>query len=276
QERHREIRRPGQSRATIDVLAGLAPVFDHHSLDCFPVQSLLEPQRRVIVRDKDRTHPANHTWGSGLRLRRILVDLQGVLLEIDCNSFLEDFTPEGGSFSTPNSVEKLLIYATRSIYGSRQTGKPSADQHQVINQQDWDAESTANLRGCDGSIRIRRIRLNALENSPARHYSCHPSLKLTPGQTMKRLKLGIAIVLAVPAGLFVYRGEAQGNKKSGKQSSRQYHEWRMFGGGAENILYSTLDQINRDNVHQLEVAWRFDSGDEFPGSEMQCNPIIID
>src|SRR5262249_22070 len=114
QERHREIRRPGQSRATIDVLAGLAPVFDHHSLDCFPVQSLLEPQRRVIVRDKDRTHPANHTWGSGLRLRRILVDLQGVLLEIDWNSFLEDFTPEGGSFSTPNSVEKLLIYATRS------------------------------------------------------------------------------------------------------------------------------------------------------------------
>src|SRR5262249_18318208 len=140
------------------------------------------------------------------------------------------------------------------------------------NQQDWDAESTANLRGCDGSIRIRRIRLNALENSPARHYSCHPSLKLTPGKTMKRLKLGIAIVLAVSAGLFVYSAQAQGNKKSG----RQYHEWRMFGGGAENIHYSTLDQINRDNVHQLEVAWRFDSGDEFPGSEMQCNPIIID
>lgn len=50
----------------------------------------------------------------------------------------------------------------------------------------------------------------------------------------------------------------------------------MFGGGPENIHYSTLDQITRDNVHQLEVAWRFDSGDEFPGSEMQCNPIIVD
>ncbi|HKC86372.1 MAG TPA: PQQ-binding-like beta-propeller repeat protein, partial [Blastocatellia bacterium] len=93
---------------------------------------------------------------------------------------------------------------------------------------------------------------------------------------MKRLKLGIAIVLAVSAGLLVYGARAQGNKKSGKPSGRQYREWRMFGGGPENIHYSTLDQITRDNVHQLEVAWRFDSGDEFPGSEMQCNPIIVD
>src|SRR5262249_46099737 len=93
---------------------------------------------------------------------------------------------------------------------------------------------------------------------------------------MKRLKLGIAIVLAVSAGLMVYGARAQGNKKSGKSSGRQYREWRMFGGGPENIHYSTLDQITRDNVHQLEVAWRFDSGDEFPGSEMQCNPIIVD
>src|SRR5215467_2493128 len=95
-------------------------------------------------------------------------------------------------------------------------------------------------------------------------------------RNMKRLKLGIAIVLAVSAGLMVYGARAQGNKKSGKPSGRQYREWRMFGGGPENIHYSTLDQITRDNVHQLEVAWRFDSGDEFQGSEMQCNPIIVD
>jgi len=93
---------------------------------------------------------------------------------------------------------------------------------------------------------------------------------------MERLKLGIAIVLAVSAGLFVYGAQAQGNKKSARQSGQQYREWRMFGGGPENIHYSTLDQINRENVHRLEVAWRFDSGDEFPGSEMQCNPIIVD
>src|SRR5215510_6903268 len=97
---------------------------------------------------------------------------------------------------------------------------------------------------------------------------------------MKRLKLGIAIVLALCVGLFVYGAHAQGgktpNKQSGKESSTQYRGWRSFGGGPENIHYSTLDQITPENVNQLEVAWRFDSGDEFQGSEMQCNPIIVD
>ncbi|HEY9433045.1 MAG TPA: PQQ-binding-like beta-propeller repeat protein [Blastocatellia bacterium] len=93
---------------------------------------------------------------------------------------------------------------------------------------------------------------------------------------MEGLKLGVAIVLAVSAGVFVYGARAQSDRKSQKRADQQYREWRMFGGGPDNIHYSTLDQITRDNVHRLEVAWRFDSGDEFPGSEMQCNPIIVD
>jgi glucose dehydrogenase len=60
------------------------------------------------------------------------------------------------------------------------------------------------------------------------------------------------------------------------QQSQQYRDWKMFGGGPENIHYSTLSQINRDNVSQLEVAWTYDTGDAFPNSEMQCNPVIID
>ncbi|MEO7963909.1 MAG: pyrroloquinoline quinone-dependent dehydrogenase, partial [Gemmatimonadaceae bacterium] len=40
--------------------------------------------------------------------------------------------------------------------------------------------------------------------------------------------------------------------------------------------YTTLGQITRDNVKQLQVAWTYESHDEFPGSEMQSNPIVID
>ncbi len=54
-----------------------------------------------------------------------------------------------------------------------------------------------------------------------------------------------------------------------------YRDWRVYGGGWDNIRYSTLDQINTKNVRQLEVAWTYDSGDAFKGSEMQCNPIVI-
>ena len=85
---------------------------------------------------------------------------------------------------------------------------------------------------------------------------------------MKTLKIGIAFGLALTAALFAFSSQAQVKKK--------YNGWTQFGGGEENIHYSTLSQITRDNVHQLQVAWQFDSGDEYNGSEMQCNPIVVD
>ena len=85
---------------------------------------------------------------------------------------------------------------------------------------------------------------------------------------MKRLKL--ATIIAAAAVVFATQAQVQ------KQSDRQYTDWKMYGGGEENIHYSTLSQITPGNVRQLEVAWRFDTGDEFDGSEMQCNPIVID
>ena len=52
-------------------------------------------------------------------------------------------------------------------------------------------------------------------------------------------------------------------------------DWKVYGGGPDNIHYSTLRQIKRDNVHKLAVAWTYDSGDAFPDSEMECNPIVV-
>jgi quinoprotein glucose dehydrogenase len=51
--------------------------------------------------------------------------------------------------------------------------------------------------------------------------------------------------------------------------------WPVVGGGYDNIKYSALTQVNTSNVGQLEVAWRYDSGEAFAGSEMQTNPIVI-
>jgi quinoprotein glucose dehydrogenase len=47
-------------------------------------------------------------------------------------------------------------------------------------------------------------------------------------------------------------------------------------GGIDNIRYSPLKQITRDNVAKLQVAWTYDSHDAFKGSEMQSNPIVVD
>ena len=53
-------------------------------------------------------------------------------------------------------------------------------------------------------------------------------------------------------------------------------DWRVYGGGSDNTHYSALKQINRENVKRLQVAWTFDTEDASSGSEMECNPIIVD
>src|ERR1051325_1087800 len=47
-----------------------------------------------------------------------------------------------------------------------------------------------------------------------------------------------------------------------------------FGGGPLQTRYSPLSQITAANVSGLKVAWTYDTGDAFPGSEMQCQPVV--
>src|SRR4051794_8995534 len=53
------------------------------------------------------------------------------------------------------------------------------------------------------------------------------------------------------------------------------HDWPVSGGPG-GVRYSTLTQIDRDNVSKLQRVWQFDSHDEFEGSEMECNPLVLD
>ncbi len=68
--------------------------------------------------------------------------------------------------------------------------------------------------------------------------------------------------------------------KQSKIDDGQYKDWRVYQGDNGSNSYSALDQINRDNVHELEIAWTFNSGDKdnikWRSSTSECNPIIID
>ncbi len=55
----------------------------------------------------------------------------------------------------------------------------------------------------------------------------------------------------------------------------QNTDWAVYGGSPNNDRYSHLKQIHRGNVSKLRVAWTYDTGDAFPGSEMQCHPLVI-
>ena len=49
-------------------------------------------------------------------------------------------------------------------------------------------------------------------------------------------------------------------------------DWRVYGGNADGTRYSTLQQINRDTVKQLRVAWEFPAGAD---GALQTNPLIV-
>jgi quinoprotein glucose dehydrogenase len=55
--------------------------------------------------------------------------------------------------------------------------------------------------------------------------------------------------------------------------------WRIKGGNAEGTQYSSLSQINKNNVGSLKLAWEYRSGEADTvenRSQIQCNPIIVD
>ncbi len=57
---------------------------------------------------------------------------------------------------------------------------------------------------------------------------------------------------------------------------QQFREWSSYMGDPGRTHFSSLDQINKENVNELEVAWVYNAGDADPESYIQCNPLVID
>ena len=53
------------------------------------------------------------------------------------------------------------------------------------------------------------------------------------------------------------------------------HDWPVYKADNASSSYAPLDQINRDNVARLELAWAYKTGDENPRT-IECNPIIVE
>ena len=80
------------------------------------------------------------------------------------------------------------------------------------------------------------------------------------------LVLGMAILAAATASrVFTARVAPE-------QATGAGNAWG-YGGGPEQIRYSSLTQINRTNVTQLEVAWTYDTGE---AGALQTQPVVVD
>lgn len=78
--------------------------------------------------------------------------------------------------------------------------------------------------------------------------------------------LAVAVIGSSP---LLHHGTAQ----SPLVQSHAYRGWPAYGGGPEQIRYSSLAQIDRANVKRLVVAWTYDSGET---GGLQTNPIVVD
>lgn len=60
-----------------------------------------------------------------------------------------------------------------------------------------------------------------------------------------------------------------------KASEIDYTDWSHYGGPTDGSRYSSLSQITKDNVSQLEVAWTYHTEDATERSQIQCQPIVV-
>jgi quinoprotein glucose dehydrogenase len=86
--------------------------------------------------------------------------------------------------------------------------------------------------------------------------------------TSPRPRLAVLAVAVLVLSAVVYANQ--------REAAPVSVDWPVHGGDNAHTHYTTLSQISPANVHQLAVAWTYETGDAFDGSEMQANPVVVD
>src|SRR5688572_12049871 len=130
------------------------------------------------------------------------------------------------------------------------------------------------------SLRSRARTAAARPVSPRRRDFEKGHLMRRAGGIISLTGLAVAIALAtpfdLPFGLAPFDSHlvlAQGGQggAGGAAAARPYATWHSYAGGAHSSQYSALDQINRKNVANLQVAWSV----PVTGNSI-FNPVVID
>src|SRR5690348_5395967 len=70
----------------------------------------------------------------------------------------------------------------------------------------------------------------------------------------------------------IYAALAASSFAQGTGAAKPYTTWAENNGTADSANYSSLTQINRSNVNQLQVAWTYDSGDK---AAYTFQPLVV-
>lgn len=65
------------------------------------------------------------------------------------------------------------------------------------------------------------------------------------------------------------------SQENNTSKAKDYRNWEHYRATKTAAQFSGLDQINKENVHLLQPAWTFHTGDSKDRTPMECNPMII-
>src|SRR5258708_13159555 len=87
----------------------------------------------------------------------------------------------------------------------------------------------------------------------------------------RSLRIAVLAFLAALCGT-VRTAHSQTHSASAHRSKSPSNvDWPVYGGQTAGDHYSSLSQINRKNVHNLQLAWKFEADEE---AAFQTSPII--
>jgi quinoprotein glucose dehydrogenase len=98
----------------------------------------------------------------------------------------------------------------------------------------------------------------------------------------KSIQRFLIIQMAVLAGLISCTSSDENEAPSVEQviaKNKPSTNWIEYNGNGDRSHYSELSQIKKENVAKLKIAWAYSSvGSDsvLSGTQMQCNPIIVD
>ena len=221
-----------------------------------------EPQRAVHVRRAQQTSVVVVGPGVVRTLNRAAerARLSGAQLRAAMPADIR----EGAVFGWCGAHRRIARPQNHQLLASDLAGDEGAPRRQVFlarGRRPHPAEARILLAPEDTGVRVvagRKRRGAGRQGRAGPHgvYSCRP-LCLPDLRVAAWGSIALLTVLAVSAQTPPPRGAAR--------------DW-LYGGGAEQIRYSRLTQINRSNVKQLQVAWTYDTGE--PGWT-QTQPVVV-
>ena len=83
----------------------------------------------------------------------------------------------------------------------------------------------------------------------------------------------LLVLSLIATGLLLFGFRSARVATASRDSGADHDDWPAYGGNSADNHFSSLDQINRQNVRQLQLAWTFDTGEQ---GGLETTPLVID